>query len=130
MSFTLNKVQLIGRIGSKPELSHTKTNIPVTNFYIATDELTNEVGEDGRKKKRTEWHRIVAWKNVAEYVTNYLDKGNLIFVEGKLKTREYKDPQGNEKKTIEIVADNINLVYRQQKREDSSENVSTPEAVE
>jgi single-strand DNA-binding protein len=110
MSFTLNEVTLVGRIGKKPELNKTKTDIPVTNFYIATDELLAETDANGRKMKKTEWHRIVAWKKTAEFVANHLSTGTLICVKGKLKSREWKDQTGQDRRVVEIVADKIDVV--------------------
>lgn len=113
MSYTMNKVQLIGRLGKKPELNHTKGDVPVINFYIATDEITNQIDETtGKRIRTTEWHRVVAWKRNAEFVAKYLNTGNVVYVEGKLKTREWTDKSGVVRKIVEIVAEQIQTLTK------------------
>ena len=82
---SLNKVMLIGRLGQDPQLAYTASGIPVVNFSIATDEGYTD--RDGNKVDRTEWHRVVVFNKPAEFCANYLSKGRLVFVEGKLQTR-------------------------------------------
>ena len=104
----VNKVILVGRLGRDPELRYTQGGQPVANFTLATDERwTNK---DGERQERTEWHRIVAWRKLAEFCGEYLSKGRLVYVEGKLQTRDWEDKEGNKRKTTEIVADRINFV--------------------
>ena len=107
---SLNRVFLLGRLGRKPEIRVLpQTGRSVANFSMATDErfynkATNET------KDRTEWHRIVVWGQLAEFCEKYLDKGRLVLVEGKLRTRSWQDREGNKRKTTEIEAFNIVLL--------------------
>lgn len=100
---TLNKVQLIGRLGRDPELRQTQTGKPVANFSIATDESYKD--QSGNKVERTEWHDIVAWDRSGENAANMLRKGSLVYLEGKLQTRSFTDQQGQERRKTEIVCE-------------------------
>jgi single-strand DNA-binding protein len=105
MAGSLNKVQLIGRIGRDPEMRYTPSGQPVASFSLATDE--SYTNKDGQKVEKTEWHRIVVWGKQAEFVGNYLGKGRLIYIEGKLETRKWTDKDGAEKYTTEIKAEKV-----------------------
>ena len=95
-----NYVELIGHLGRKPELRHTKTGSPVASFSIAT----NESWYDDKKQlqERTEWHRVVVWGKAAETVAQHLDVGRLLLVEGQLRTREYADKHGARRFVTEV----------------------------
>jgi len=98
----LNKVQLIGRLGADPEIRYLPSGLPATNFRIATDERwTNG---DGEKQSRTEWHRIVTFGKLAETVANFMKKGRLVYLEGRIQTREWTDQNNVKRYTTEIVA--------------------------
>lgn len=101
---SLNKVILIGRVGDKPEGRYTSGGKSTSSFSIATNEtwITND-----ERQEHTEWHNIVAWGKLAEFSSDYLQKGQLICVEGKLRTRTWKDKEDNNRKTTEIVAGNV-----------------------
>jgi len=101
MAGSLNKVQIIGRLGQDPEVKYTQNGQAVTSFSMATDEGYTH---DGKKVEKTEWHRIVAWGKIAETCGNYLSKGSLVYVEGKLQTRQWEDKSGNKHYTTEIIA--------------------------
>lgn len=105
MAGSLNKVLLIGHLGRDPEMRHTPSGQPVANFSVATDESYKS--KDGQKVEKTEWHRIVAWGKQAEFCGNYLAKGRLAYIEGKLETRKWTDKDGAEKFTTEIKADSV-----------------------
>jgi len=105
MSNSVNKVILVGRLGKDPELKYTQAGTPVVRFSLATDETWKD--QNGDKQQRTEWHNIVAWRKLAEICGQYLTKGRLIFLEGKLQTRNWEDKEGNKRYTTEIVADNM-----------------------
>tara|TARA_Y100000310_G_C20430761_1_gene691336 strand:- start:223 stop:636 length:414 start_codon:yes stop_codon:yes gene_type:complete len=99
----LNKVILIGRLGSDPELRTTDSGVAVCNISLATSETWTA---DGEKKERTEWHRLVFWRRNAEIVSEYLRKGSQVWIEGKLQTRSFtKDDV--ERKVTEIVVNNV-----------------------
>jgi single-strand DNA-binding protein len=102
---SLNKVIIIGHLGRDPEMRYTPSGQPVANFSVATDESYKS--KDGQKVEVTEWHNITAWGKTAEFVGNYLSKGRMVYVEGKLKTEKYTDKQGVEKYTTKIVADRV-----------------------
>ena len=104
----VNKVILIGNLGSDPELRYTPSGVPVANFRIATNEVW--VNQDGERGERTEWHRIVAWRKLAETCGEYLSKGKQVYIEGKIRTRSWEDRDGNKRYTTEIVADNIQML--------------------
>jgi single-strand DNA-binding protein len=101
MSYGLNKVTLIGHLGADPELRYTEGNVPVVTFNIATNESYKD--QSGNLVDRTEWHRIVAWRKLAELFGEYLKKGSKVYIEGKLQTRSWDDKDGNKRYTTEIV---------------------------
>jgi len=105
---SLNKVQLIGRLGRDPEVRYTQAGKSVANFSIATSERWKD--KSGTMQERTEWVNIVAWEKLAEICGEHLAKGRLVYVEGKLQTREYQDKDGNARKTTEIVARDVQFL--------------------
>jgi single-strand DNA-binding protein len=104
-SRSVNKVILIGNLGGDPELRHTPGNVPVVNFTVATNE--SWVNKDGAREERTEWHRVVAWRKLAEICSEYLHKGTQVYIEGRLQTRSWEDQSGQKKYMTEIVADEM-----------------------
>lgn len=104
----VNKVILIGRLGADPEIRYTPSGAEVATFRIATSESwTNKSGE---KEERTEWHRIVAWRGLAKICGEYLNKGKLVYVEGRLRTRSWEDRDGNKRTTTEIEATDMKML--------------------
>ena len=101
----LNKVMIIGRVGRDPEMRYTPSGRPVTTFSIATNRTWNTA--DGGRRTETEWFNVVAWSNLAEICKQYLAKDRLIYVEGRLQTRHWEDPEGNKHTAIEIVANEM-----------------------
>ena len=104
----VNKVILIGNLGGDPELRSTPGGTSVATFTLATNETWND--KDGAKQERTEWHRIVAWGRLAEICGQYLQKGRQVYIEGRLQTRSWEDKQGNQRKTTEIVARDMQML--------------------
>jgi single-strand DNA-binding protein len=100
---TLNKVMLIGRLGQDPKISYTQSGSPVVNMSLATDEGYKD-RQSGQFVERTEWHRVVVFGQPAEFCANYLAKGRLVFVEGRLQTRKWQDQSGQDRWTTEVVA--------------------------
>jgi single-strand DNA-binding protein len=96
----VNKVILVGRLGRDPEMRYTPAGDPVCNFSLATDEVYRD--RSGATQRRTEWHRIVAWRKLAEQCAQLLTKGKLIYAEGRLRTRQWDDRDGNKRSTTEI----------------------------
>jgi len=119
---SLNRVMLIGHLGGDPEIRYIpQTERPVAKFTLATNErlfnpTTNETSD------RTEWHRIVAWGKLAEFCEKYLNRGRQIYLEGKLRTRNWQDKEGNKRFTTEINAQSIVLLG---KREEAPIEVET-----
>jgi len=105
---SLNKAMIIGRLGADPEIRHTADGIAVATFNVATTEVRKD--RNGNKQEKTEWHRIVAWRRLAEISGEYLKKGRLVFVEGKIQSREYEGRDGIKRRTFEIVADNMKML--------------------
>jgi len=105
---SLNKVLLIGRLGRDPEIRYTKGGSAVANFSMATDERWKD--KQGNRQEKTEWHSIVAWARLAEFAQNYLKKGSLIFVEGRLQTRDWTDNQNVKHYRTEVVANDIRFM--------------------
>jgi single-strand DNA-binding protein len=103
----INKVILVGRVGKDPEVKYLEGGVPVAKFSLATSESYK--GKDGNKVENTEWHNIVLWRGLAEVTEKYVRKGNLLYIEGKIKTRTYGE-EGNKKYFTEIVADNMTML--------------------
>ena len=89
----LNKVMLIGNLGKDPEVRALESGVPVATFSLATSESYKD--KEGNRQTATEWHNIVVWRGLAEVAEKYLKKGSQIYVEGKLKTRNWQDKDGN-----------------------------------
>lgn len=104
----INKVTLIGRMGKDPDVRYTPDGAMVTNFSIATDEHWKD--KNGEQVQKTEWHKIVTFGKLAEICGNYLKKGSLVFVEGKIQTRSWEDKEGVKKYTTEIVANEMKML--------------------
>lgn len=105
----INKVILVGHLGKDPEIRYLEGNVSVASFPLATSESFNK---DGRKVEQTEWHNIVMWRGLADVAAKYLQKGKLVYIEGKLRTRSFEDKTGIKKYTTEIVAENFTLLGR------------------
>lgn len=105
----VNKVILVGRLGKDPEVRHLESGTAVANFTMATTESYRDKNS-GERKEITDWHNIVLWRGLAEVAEKYLKKGNLIYVEGKLKTRSWEDKDGNTRYTTEVVGDNMTML--------------------
>ena len=104
----VNKVILIGNLGSDPEIKYTTSGNAVATFNIATTDRWK--GQDGQMQESTEWHRIVAWQRLAEICGEYLNKGSKVYIEGKLQTRKWQDQSGNDRYTTEIVAREMKML--------------------
>ena len=110
MAGSLNKVILIGRLTRDPDMRFTPSGQPVSNFSVATDEAY--VGKDGQKVEKAEFHRVVVWGKQADFVANYLGKGRLVYVEGKLETRKWQDQSGQDRYSTEIKAVTVQALDR------------------
>ncbi len=105
---SLNKVMLIGNVGKDPDIRHLENDAVVANFTLATTERYRD--KSGNWQEQTEWHNIVCWRALAERVEKYVRKGTQLFVEGKIRTREWVDQSEQKRYAIEILADSIQLL--------------------
>ncbi len=101
----LNKVTLIGNLGKEPEIQTLEGEIRVAKFSLATSESYKD--KAGQTQTETDWHNIVAWRGLADLASKYLNKGSMIYLEGKLKTRSYADKDGSKKYVTEIIAESF-----------------------
>lgn len=107
---SLNKVMMIGRLGKDPDVRYLDSGVAVATFSIATTDRAYTAKNGQQVPERTEWHNIVLWRGLAETAEKYLKKGDLIFVEGKLRNRSYEDQQGIKRTIVEIFADNMEML--------------------
>jgi len=106
---SVNKAILVGRLGRDPETRYTSGGQAVANFTLATDETFKD--RSGERQKRTEWHRIVLWGKLAEIAQQYLKKGMLVYIEGRIQTRQWEDKRdGQQRTTTEIVANVMRML--------------------
>ena len=104
----VNKVILVGNLGANPEMRYTQAGQAVANLRLATTERWTD--KNGQKQEITEWHRIVVWGKQAEIVGQYLTKGRQIYVEGRIRTRQWQDQQGQKRYSTEIVAQTVQML--------------------
>jgi single-strand DNA-binding protein len=108
MSRGLNKVMVIGHLGRDPEMRYTPSGRPVTTFTVAVSRSWNTA--DGERRSETEWFNIVAWGNLAEICKQYLHKGQQVYIEGRLQTRQWEDKEGQKHKNVEVVANEMMML--------------------
>ena len=120
---SLNKVILIGRLGRDPECRYLPNGDAVCNFSIATSESWKD--QSGQKKERTEWHAITLYRKLAEIAAKYLQKGSLVYLEGKIQSRKYTGKDGIERTAYEIIGSEMKMLSS--KAEGSSESANTAE---
>ncbi len=123
---SLNKVMLIGNVGSDPEVRYLENNPqnPGNNVKVATVRLaTTERYRDrnGEQRENTEWHTVVLWRNNADVAEKYVHKGSQIYIEGKLRTRQWTDQTGNKRYTTEVVADTLQLLGKRPEGESQAQ---------
>lgn len=118
----VNKVILLGRLGSDPEVRSLPSGSKVTTFSIATSEAYNN--KDGQRVEQTEWHRIELWDNLANIAEQYLHKGDSVYVEGKIRTEEYTDKDNIARKTTKIRGTSMTLVGGRASNEGNAESGS------
>ena len=105
----VNKVILIGNVGMDPEVRTMEGGVKVARVRLATTERFRD-RQSGENKEHTEWHTITLWRGLADVVDNYVRKGSQIYVEGRLRTREWTDQTGAKRYATEILADAMNLL--------------------
>ncbi|MEX0988090.1 MAG: single-stranded DNA-binding protein [Bacteroidales bacterium] len=117
----VNKVILVGNVGKDPETRYLDENTPVCKFSLATSEVYRN--KDGEKIEQTEWHNIVLWRGLAKVAEQYVKKGSLLFIEGRIRSRSYDDKDGIKRYITEIVGDNMQMLGR--KPDDQNQSAST-----
>jgi single-strand DNA-binding protein len=115
MTRGLNKVLLIGKVGRDPEMRYTPSGRPVTTFSVGTNRTWNTA--DGERRTETEWFNVVAWSSLAEICKQYLTKDRLVYIEGRLQTRQWEDQEGNRHSATEVVASE--MIMLDERRESS-----------
>lgn len=116
MAGSVNKVILVGHLGSDPEVRYTQGGAAVASFTVATNESYTD--KSGQRQDKTEWHRIVAWGKTAELCGEYLQKGRQVYLEGRLQTRQWDDKEGVKRYTTEIVAQTVQFLGSRNERGD------------
>lgn len=122
----INKAIIIGHLGKDPETRYMPNGDAVTNFTVATSETWKDKNS-GEKKEKTEWHRIVTFGKLAEIVGQYAKKGGLIYLCGRLQTREWQDKDGNKKYTTEIIAAEVQFLSSKERTDGRQESQALPE---
>ncbi len=122
----VNKVILVGRVGKSPELQYTQGGAGVAKFSIATTETWKD--KNGAKQEKTEWHNVVAWNKLGEICAEYVTKGMLVYIEGKLQTRSWDDRNGGKRYSTEIVADTMKMLGGGKPKESHQESSGAPPA--
>lgn len=104
----VNKAILIGNLGADPEVRSLESGVKVASIRLATTETFKD--REGNRSEHTEWHNIVLWRGLAEVAEKYLRKGNSVYIEGRIRTRQWEDKEGNTRYTTEIIADNMTML--------------------
>ena len=125
----INKVILVGNLGQNPELRYTPNGVAVCSLRVATSESYTDRAS-GERITNTEWHNVVLWRGLAETAGKYLKTGSQLYLEGKLKTRQWQDQQGQNRYTTEVVADVMQLLDRAPGRDDNAPQASAPAAAQ
>ncbi|MDD2435356.1 MAG: single-stranded DNA-binding protein [Bacilli bacterium] len=118
----MNRVCLVGRLTIKPELKYTSSNIPFTRFSIAINRTFN----NAQGEKETDFINIIVWRKQAENVCQYLDKGSLVSIDGRIQTGSYTDKDGNKRYTTDVVADSVQFLESKGQRENKVTSGPSP----
>jgi single-strand DNA-binding protein len=105
---SLNKIMLIGNLGKDPEIRYTPDGSAVATFSLATSESWTD--KNGSRQEHTEWHTIVAWSRLADLAKRFLSKGRQVYIEGRIRSREWNDRDGNKRRTTEVIATQMVLL--------------------
>jgi len=107
---SLNKVTIIGNTGQEPEMRYTPSGKPVTSFSVATNWVYTS--PEGERRQETEWFNVVAWNRLAEQCNQFLTKGKLVYVEGRLRTRNWEGQDGQNHTRVEVIANRVVFLDR------------------
>ncbi len=108
----INKVTLIGHLGGDPEVRHLENGVMVARFSVATNESYKD--KNGEWQDQTEWHNVVAWRDLAERAEKLLKKGKLVYIDGKLSTRKYTGSDNIERWATDVIANNFRLLEKRE----------------
>src|SRR3954471_1198886 len=122
----VNRVMLIGNIGKEPDLQYLEGNIAVAKFPLATTETYKD--KSGQLISQTEWHTVVLWRGLAELAQKYLHKGSLVFIEGRIRTRNWEDKDKNKRFSTEIVGDNLVMLDKRKEHTEAPAESTNHEA--
>lgn len=125
MSKGINKVIIVGNVGQDPEVRFTPGGDPVATVSLATNEQWIDK-QSGNKQQRTEWHRVVLWRKLAEIAQQYVKKGMTLYIEGKLQTRKWQDQQGVDRYSTEIVARDMQMLGNGNGHQQSTRQPTNP----
>jgi len=112
----VNKVMLIGNLGREPDIQYLEGNIAVAKFPLATTETYKD--KSGTLVSQTEWHTIVLWRGLADLAQKYLHKGSLVYIEGRIRTRNWEDKDKNKRFSTEIIGDNLVMLDKKKEHGD------------
>lgn len=124
----LNKVMIIGNVGSDPEMRFTPNGNPVTSFRVATNRVYTT--PEGERKQETDWFTVVTWNKLAEQCNQFLAKGRLVYVEGRLHNRSWEGQDGQKRFRTEVIANRVTFLDRQSSAAIGDEKVEEPDIVE
>ena len=124
MTRGLNKVMLIGRLGQEPEMRYTPSGRPLTKLQVAVNRSWKS--SDGEKKTETEWFNIIAWGKLAEICNQYLSKGQQVYIEGRLHTRQWQDDEGNNHSSVEVIAQEMLMLDSKSGEQDTELSEGLP----
>jgi len=115
----VNSIHIIGRLGADPEVKETTTGKKVARFTVATEYGYGD-------KSVTEWFTVLAWEKLAEICQNYLSKGKLVYVDGRIQTRSYDDKDGNKKYVVELIANNMRMLDKKEEQAPAAQEDDVP----
>jgi len=121
----LNKMQIIGNVGVKPEVKYSSTGTAIVNLSVATTDTWVDKNS-GERRQDTEWHRVNLYGKIAEIAAQYCEKGSKVYIEGKLKTRSYDDKEGIKRYTTEIIVSGFQGVFQMLDKKDDAHVVVSP----
>jgi single-strand DNA-binding protein len=127
MARSLNKIMIIGNLGRDPEMRYLPSGKPVANFTVAVSRTSRT--PEGENREETEWFRVEAWDRLGEICNEYLKKGMKVYVEGRLRTREYEDRNGQKRMSVEIVANDMMMLDARQQGAGEGQMSAAPSRV-
>ncbi|HBJ76960.1 MAG TPA: single-stranded DNA-binding protein [Porphyromonadaceae bacterium] len=124
---SVNKVILLGNVGQDPEIKYLEGGVCLARFSLATTDRAYTTASGVQVQERTEWHRLVAWRGIAQVIEKYVTKGSPLYIEGKLQTRQWTDSTGKTNYTTEILVENMELLGRKGMQNSQIPNPPIPE---